>query len=120
MTHRSAPAAFRVLALVDPGRGGRRVAFLAALGGRDSAPLTLPPGAGSVDFVCTGFARRRVRSRAERGGRLPAEIVPEVLAPGDLVVVRPHGGNAEDAPSGARVEALRLLPVAKGREKAMG
>lgn len=118
MTHRSAPAAFRVLALVDPGRGGRRMAFLAALGGRDIAPLTLPPGAGSVDFVCTGFARGR-RRRGAGAGRLPAEIVPEVLAPGDLVVVRPGEAGAEDV-ANARVEALRLLPAALGQEKAMG
>lgn len=119
MTHRSAPAAFRVLALVDPGRGGRRMAFLAALGGRDIAPLTLPPGAGSVDFVCTGFAHRRKRRSAAGAGRLPAEIVPEVLAPGDLVVVRPGEAGAEDV-ANARVEALRLLPAALGQEKAMG
>lgn len=110
-----APAAFRVTVLVDPGRGGRRRAFVAALGKRaGEAPLTLPSGTGSVDFVCTGPARMRP-VRGARGGGLPAEIVPEVLAPGDLLVVRPRG---EGVP--ARLEALRLLPPKAGRKKATG
>lgn len=108
-----APAAFRVLALVDPGRGGRRMAFLAALGRPDRRPLTLPSGAGSVDFVCTGPLRRTEGVRPGRS--LPAEIVTEVLAPGDLVVVRPRGQEC-----GARVEALRLLPVGAARRKTAG
>lgn len=106
-----APAAFRVLAIVDPGRGGRRRAFLAALGRRRDGPLTLPAGAGSVDFVCTGPAR--APGRRQRG--LPAEIVPEVLAPGDLVVVRPRGAQAP-----ARIEALRLLAPRARAGKATG
>lgn len=137
MTHAVPPSAFRVLALVDPGRGGRRIAFLAALGARDCAPVMVPPGSGSVDFVCTGLARRHKR-RYRKG--LPAEIVPEVLAPGDLVVVRPDSGcgaapggdegleHSEKKEAGekgglrraARVEALRILPVTRtGRREAL-
>ncbi len=137
MTHVVPPSAFRVLALVDPGRGGRRIAFLAALGARDCAPVTVPPGSGSVDFVCTGLARRHKR-RYRKG--LPAEIVPEVLAPGDLVVVRPESGCGTEQGAGeggdeagnkgagnqgsperaARVEALRILPVTRtGRREAL-
>ncbi len=115
-------AAFKVLALVDPGRGGRRIAVLGDMLelGKESAnmhaDLALPLKTANVDLVYTcGQHMRKLYEQLpanQRGahkdtsGEL-AEIVPDVLVPGDVVMVKGSLGSK----MGLVVEALRALPT---------
>jgi len=114
-------AAFKVLALIDPGRGGRRIAVLGdmlELG--NQAPkmhseLALPLKAANVDLVYTcGKNMRKLYDNLpanQQGAHKEtsqelAEIVPDVLVPGDVVMVKGSLGSK----MGTVVEALRSLP----------
>ena len=114
-------AAFKVLALVDPGRGGRRIAVLGDMLelGKDSAKmhedLKLPLKAANVDLVYTcGQNMRKLydtlpanqRGAHKETSRELSEIVPDVLVPGDVVMVKGSLGSK----MGVVVEALRTLP----------
>lgn len=114
-------AAFKVLALVDPGRGGRRIAVLGDMrelgseGPRLHADLALPLAAADVQLVYTcGTLMKNLydalpqeRRGAHRANSVElAEIVPDVLTPGDVVMVKGSYGSR----MGVVVEALRALP----------
>ncbi|HEU4838634.1 MAG TPA: UDP-N-acetylmuramoylalanyl-D-glutamyl-2,6-diaminopimelate--D-alanyl-D-alanine ligase [Micavibrio sp.] len=114
-------AAFRVLALVDPGRGGRRIAVLGDMlelgadGVRHHAELALPLKAANVDLVYTcGKLMKNLHDALpanQRGEHKDssvelARIVPDVLVPGDVVMVKGSLGSK----MGTVVEALRALP----------
>ncbi len=115
-------AAFKVLALVDPGRGGRRIAILGDMlelgpdSGKMHAELALPLKAANVDLVYTcGKHMKKLYEQLpanqrgqhkETSGEL-AKIVPDVLIPGDVVMVKGSLGSK----MGLVVEALRALPV---------
>lgn len=115
-------AAFKVLALVDPGRGGRRIAVLGDMlelgpeSGKMHADLALPLKAANVDLVYTcGQHMRKLYEQLpanQRGAHKDsskdlAQIVPDVLIPGDVVMVKGSLGSK----MGLVVEALRALPV---------
>lgn len=114
-------AAFRVLALVDPGRGGRRIAVLGDMPspGRNSADIALPLETDDMNLVYTGGALVKKiadtlpqdRQVPMRGGVELAEIVPDVLTPGDVVMVK----ESRESRKGVVVEALRALPDKKRR-----
>lgn len=120
-------AAFKVLALIDPGRGGRRIAVLGDMLelGRDSArmhaDLSLPLQAADVQLVYTSGKMMKHLQEAlpanRRGAHTDnshemAKIVPDVLSPGDVVMVKGSNGSK----MGVVVEALRALPQRlKGR-----
>lgn len=114
-------AAFKVLALVDPGRGGRRIAVLGDMlelgqGSADMhADLALPLKAANVDLVYTCGKYMKKLNEAlpanQRGEHKDnsedlAQIVPDVLIPGDVVMVKGSLGSK----MGLVVEALRSLP----------
>lgn len=114
-------AAFKVLALVDPGRGGRRIAVLGdmlelgAESGKMHADLALPLKASNVDLVYTcGKNMKKLYDQLpanQRGAHKDtsqelAQIVPDVLVPGDVVMVKGSLGSK----MGLVVEALRALP----------
>ncbi|CAG0897582.1 unnamed protein product [Cyprideis torosa] len=114
-------AAFKVLALVDPGRGGRRIAVLGDMlelgndSGKMHTDLALPLKACNVDLVYTcGKNMRKLYEQLpanQRGAhkdtsRELAQIVPDVLVPGDVVMVKGSLGSK----MGLVVEALRALP----------
>lgn len=114
-------AAFRVLALIDPGRGGRRIAILGDMLelGKDSArlhaDLALPLKTSNVDLVYTcGKAMKNLHDNLpanKRGAHKEtsaelAQIVPDVLIPGDVVMVKGSLGSK----MGTVVEALRAFP----------
>ncbi|MAZ76112.1 MAG: UDP-N-acetylmuramoylalanyl-D-glutamyl-2, 6-diaminopimelate--D-alanyl-D-alanine ligase [Micavibrio sp.] len=114
-------ASFKVLALVDPGRGGRRIAILGDMLelGKDSAKhhadLALPLKAANIDLVYTcGKHMKNLHDSLpanQRGAykvtsKELAEIVPDVLIPGDVVMVKGSLGSK----MGLVVEALRALP----------
>jgi UDP-N-acetylmuramoyl-tripeptide--D-alanyl-D-alanine ligase len=114
-------AAFKVLALVDPGRGGRRIAVLGDMlelgadGARHHAELALPLKAANVDLVYTcGKLMKNLHDvlpANQRGEHKDssvelARIVPDVLVPGDVVMVKGSLGSK----MGTVVEALRALP----------
>lgn len=114
-------AAFKVLALIDPGRGGRRIAFLGDMlelgadGPRLHAELALPLKAANVDLVYTcGKLMKTLHDSLpanQRGAHRDtsaelAQIVPDVLAPGDVVMVKGSLGSK----MGTVVEAMRALP----------
>ncbi len=114
-------AAFKVLALVDPGRGGRRIAVLGdmlELGSESEklhAELALPLKAANVDLVYTcGKHMRKLhenlpanqRGVHKQSSKELAQIVPDVLTPGDVVMVKGSLGSK----MGLVVEALRALP----------
>jgi UDP-N-acetylmuramoyl-tripeptide--D-alanyl-D-alanine ligase len=120
-------AAFRVLALIDPGRGGRRIAVLGdmremgGIGPQAHADLALPLQAADVQLVYTcGPLMKNLydalpKERRGAHGRDSAElaqIVPEVLVPGDVVMVKGSNGSK----MGVVVEALRKLPDAFRRK----
>ncbi len=121
-------AAFKVLALIDPGRGGRRIAFLGdmlelgAEGPRHHAELALPLKAANVDLVYTcGKLMKNLHDSLpanQRGAHKDtsadlAKIVPDVLVPGDVVMVKGSFGSK----MGTVVEALRALPDAANKKK---
>ena len=114
-------AAFKVLALVDPGRGGRRIAVLGdmlELGAQSDnlhADLALPLKAANVDLVYTcGKHMKKLyenlpanqRGAHKESSKELAEIVPDVLIPGDVLMVKGSLGSK----MGLVVEALRALP----------
>ena len=114
-------AAFKVLALIDPGRGGRRIAVLGDMLelGKDSGQmhedLALPLKAANVDLVYTcGKNMRKLYEQLpanQRGAHKEtsqelAQIVPDVLVPGDVVMVKGSLGSK----MGSVVEAMRALP----------
>ena len=114
-------AAFRVLALIDPGRGGRRIAVLGDMLelGQESkklhADLALPLKASNVDLVYTcgkmmknlhdNLPANKRGAHKETSAEL-AKIVPDVLIPGDVVMVKGSLGSK----MGTVVEALRAFP----------
>ena len=115
-------AAFKVLALVDPGRGGRRIAILGDMLelGKQSAKfhedLALPLKASNIDLVYTcGVQMQNLHNKLPANQRAKhtntseemAEIVPDVLIPGDVVMVKGSLGSK----MGTIVETLRALPV---------
>lgn len=121
-------AAFKVLALVDPGRGGRRIAILGDMlelgsrGPREHADLALPLQMAGVNLVYTcGSLMKNLHDALpanQRGehrddSKALAEIVPDVLTPGDVVMVKGSHGSRMDIV----VETLRALPTQKGRGK---
>lgn len=115
-------AAFKVLALVDPGRGGRRIAVLGDMyelgpdAARLHAELALPLKAANVDLVYTCGPLMKTLHES-----LPPElraghhddhiemgrIVPDVLVPGDVVMVKGSRGGGEKPRMQVVVEALR-------------
>ncbi len=114
-------AAFKVLALVDPGRGGRRIAFLGDMrelgvnSPREHADLALPLQVAGVNIVYTcGKLMKNLHDALpanQRGEHHDdshglAQIVPDVLTPGDVVLVKGSNGSRMDVV----VEALRALP----------
>lgn len=114
-------AAFKVLALIDPGRGGRRIAVLGDMLelGKDSdamhTDLALPLKAANVDLVYTcGQKMKKLydnlpanqRGEHKENSRELAQIVPDVLMPGDVVMVKGSLGSKMSLV----VEALRALP----------
>ena len=114
-------AAFKVLALIDPGRGGRRIAVLGDMlelgkdSGKMHADLALPLKAANVDLVYTcGQNMRKLYEQLpanQQGAHKAtsdelAQIVPDVLVPGDVVMVKGSLGSK----MGTVVEALRALP----------
>lgn len=114
-------AAFKVLALIDPGRGGRRIAILGDMlelgpnGPREHADLALPLQTAGVNLVYTcGTLMKNLHDALpanQQGGHRPtskelAEIVPDVLTPGDVVMVKGSHGSRMDIV----VETLRALP----------
>ncbi len=121
-------AAFKVLALIDPGRGGRRIAILGDMlelgadGARHHADLALPLKAANVDLVYTcGKLMKNLHDsipanqrglHAETSSEL-SKIVPDVLVPGDVVMVKGSLGSK----MGSVVEALRGLPAKASNRK---
>jgi len=114
-------AAFKVLALVDPGRGGRRIAVLGdmlELGEKSDEfhqDLALPIKAANIDLVYTcGKHMKKLHERLpanQRGvhketSKELSQIVPDVLTPGDVVMVKGSLGSK----MGLIVEALRAFP----------
>lgn len=118
-------AAFKVLALIDPGRGGRRIAVLGDMYelGRDAArhhaELALPLSAADVQLVYTcGPLMKNLydalpqdRRGVHRDDSVElAQIVPDVLVPGDVVMVKGSRGGGQKPRMQIVVEALRELP----------
>lgn len=125
----SMKAAFRVLAMIDPGRGGRLIAVLGdmlELGKKaveHHTDLALPLRAANIDLVYTcGSLMKKLHDTLpanQRGGHAKdsealAQIVPDVLIPGDVVMVKGSRGSKMDTV----VEAMRALPESKGSKKA--
>ena len=124
-------AAFKVLALIDPGRGGRRIAILGdmlelgATGPKLHADLALPLKAANVDLVYTsGTLMKNLYNNldpAQQGAHRDtsvelASIVPDVLVPGDVVMVKGSLGSKMNVV----VEALRALPSKKNASNIKG
>jgi len=118
-------AAFKVLALVDPGRGGRRIAVLGdmyELGEKAEQlhrDLILPLEAAGVNLVYTSGPLMKklyeslpsnTRGAHDDDTRELAKIVPGVLVPGDVVMVKGSRGPGEKPRMQVVVEALRALP----------
>lgn len=121
----SMQAAFRVLATVDPGRGGRRIAFLGDMYelGQDAArlhrELGVPLQAAGVNLVYTSGSLMKnlydslppeLRGKHEDDAKEMAKIVPDVLVPGDVVLVKGSRGGGEKPRMQAVVEAVRKIP----------
>lgn len=117
-------AAFKVLALIDPGRNGRRIAILGDMlelgqdGPRLHAELALPLKAANIDLVYTcGTLMKNLNDALPNDNRKIhaansvelAQIVPDVLVPGDVVMVKGSLGSKMNVV----VEALRALPAKK-------
>lgn len=126
-------AAFKVLAMVDPGRGGRRIAVLGDMyelgadGARLHKELALPLEAAGVQLVYTSGPLMKnlydALPQDKRGAHVDdtkelAKIVPEVLVPGDVVMVKGSRGGGEKPRMQLVVEALRALPE-KIKEKGL-
>jgi UDP-N-acetylmuramoyl-tripeptide--D-alanyl-D-alanine ligase len=125
---KSMQAGFKVLALIDPGRGGRRIAILGDMHelGSDAnkihAELALPLRAANIDLIYTcGPLMKNLHDA------LPAElkavhkdtstelaqIVPEALIPGDVVMVK----GSKASKMGVVVEAMRKVSVQKDKKE---
>lgn len=119
-------AAFKVLALVDPGRGGRRIAILgdmAELGDNAEqihADLAIPLEAAGVKLVyTTGSLMKNLHKAVPQDIRAEhrdtpselAEIVPDVLVPGDVVLVKGSRGGGEKPKMQVIIEAMRAVPT---------
>jgi UDP-N-acetylmuramoyl-tripeptide--D-alanyl-D-alanine ligase len=117
-------ASFRVMAMVDPGRGGRRIAVLGdmlELGNRAKSEhenLAIPLQAAGVDLLyCSGKNMKALYDKvppANQGAHRDtsdelAQIVPDALCPGDVVLVKGSHG----AKMNAVVEAMRAMPERK-------
>lgn len=118
-------AAFKVLALIDPGRGGRRIAILGDMyeQGKNAAAihreLALPLQAAGVDLVYTcgplmknlydALPANKQGAHRDESPEL-AQIVPEVLVPGDVVMVKGSRGGGDKPRMQVIVEALREMP----------
>ena len=114
-------AAFKVLAMIDPGRGGRRIAILGDMLelGKEAAKahkdLALPLQAAGVQLVYTcgtlmknlydSIPKEQQGAHATTSQEL-AQIVPDVLVPGDVVMVKGSNGSK----MGSVIEAMRALP----------
>lgn len=118
-------AAFKVMALIDPGRGGRRIAILGDMYelGQDSQKmhrdLAMPLKAAGIDLVytCGPLMKNLYDALPEQNRGLHhdeapemAKIVPEVLAPGDVVLVKGSRGGGNKPRMQLVVEALRAMP----------
>ncbi len=118
-------AAFKVLAMVDPGRGGRRIAVLGDMyelgadGARLHKELAMPLEAAGVQLVYTSGPLMKnlydALPQDKRGAHIDdtkelAKIVPDVLVPGDVVMVKGSRGPGEKPRMQLVVEALRALP----------
>ena len=121
-------AAFKVLALVDPGRGGRRIAILGDMLelGNDApkkhTDLALPLRTNDIDLVYTCGSLMKNLHKAlpndNKGAHCEtshelAEIVTDVLVPGDVVMVKGSLGSKMSVV----VEALRALPEKVKRKR---
>jgi UDP-N-acetylmuramoyl-tripeptide--D-alanyl-D-alanine ligase len=131
----SMKAAFRVLALIDPGRGGRRIAVLGDMyeqgvnAARIHEELAMPLMAANVQLVYTSGPLMKNLYNAlpenKRGAHIDdsaelAKIVPDVLVPGDVVMVKGSRGGGEKPRMQLVVEALRALPAKmKGKTHAV-
>lgn len=117
-------ASFRVMAMVDPGRGGRRIAVLGdmlELGNRAKSEhenLAMPLTAAGVDLLyCSGKHMKALYDKmpvANQGAHTNtsdelAQIVPDALCPGDVVLVKGSLGSKMKAV----VEAMRAMPERK-------
>ncbi len=118
-------AAFRVLAMIDPGRGGRRIAILGDMrelgkdGARLHSDLAVPLQAAGIDLVYTcGSLMKNLHDalpESKRGAHKKdsqelATIVPDVLSPGDVVLVKGSNGSKMSVV----VEAMRRIPAGGG------
>ncbi len=113
-------AAFKVMAMVDPGRGGRRIAVLGdmlELGKRARdmhEGLAMPLQAAGVDLLyCCGKDMKSLYDKmplANQGAHKEtskelAQIIPDVLTPGDVVLVKGSLGSKMKT----IVEAMRSM-----------
>lgn len=118
-------AAFRVMALVDVGRGGRKIAILGDMLelGKNSAKmhedLALPIKAAGIDLVYTcGSLMKNLHDKLppeqqgvhKKDSKELAKIVPDILSPGDVVMVKGSKGSK----MGAIIEAMREIPKSSG------
>lgn len=118
-------AAFKVLAMIDPGRGGRRIAILGDMyelgknAQKEHEELDLPLQTADVQFVYTSGPLMKhlhnklppeMRGAHEDDTEKLAKIVPDVLTPGDVVMVKGSRGGGEKPRMQVIVEALRALP----------
>lgn len=118
-------AAFKVLAMIDPGRGGRRIAILGDMLelGKTAAQahkeLAMPLQAAGVQLVYTcgtlmknlydSIPKEQQGAHRRTSAEL-AQIVPDVLVPGDVVMVKGSNGSK----MGSVIEAMRSMPVQSG------
>lgn len=115
-------ASFKVLAMIDPGRGGRRIAVLGdmrELGNRGPQlhkELAIPLQAEGIDLVYTSGPLMKnlhdelpqdMRGRHTEDSAEMAKIVPDVLTPGDVVMVKGSLGSKMKVV----VEALRKTSI---------
>ncbi len=124
----SMQAGFKVLALIDPGRGGRRIAILGdmlELGADEKqqhADLALPLRAANIDLVYTcGSLMKNLHDalppeqkavHKESSTEL-AQIVPDALIPGDVVMVK----GSKSSKMGVVVEAMRKVEKCKNQQE---
>lgn len=113
-------ASFRVMAMVDPGRGGRRIAVLGDMlelgdvARKSHEDLAMPLQAAGVDLLyCCGQNMKALYDKmpvANQGAHREssaelAKIVPDALIPGDVVLVKGSLGSKMKTV----VEAMREL-----------